>query len=281
LQTVIVKHFRLLKPGAFLVINIADILCFPDPTLPRIHAENLGGHRLPVTRDDVLRVLKEHPHYNRYQIAALLGVSEQTVARRMKNNNIRGGKHNTQTRVKLVGGLLEEAAYAAGLSLYDRRVWVKDPCWENSRWHTNSYRAVDEFEYVFFFWKPGITKVDRTRLSRQEWAEWGSRAVWNFASVRSNNDHEAKFPPELPRRTLRMLTDPGDIVLDCFVGSGTTAVVAIEEGRRYIGIEKDEKYAKLAKRNCRTAIRPTDLLFGNPSPNGKHEDAALAKSASS
>jgi DNA modification methylase len=258
LQTVIAKHFRILKPGAFLVVNIADILCFQDESLPRIQAENVNGHRLPVTRDDILRVQEEHPTYNRYQIAAALGVSEQTIDRRTKTNNVRGGKYNTQTRVQLVGEIVADAARDAGLPLYDRRVWVKDACWENSKWHTNSYRAVDEFEYLYIFWKPGITKVDRKRLERSEWAEWGSRAVWNFASVRSNDDHEAKFPPELPRRVVRLFTDAGDTILDCFVGSGTTAVVAIEEGRHYIGIEKMERYARLARRACEKA---TTTLF--------------------
>ena len=258
LRDVIAKHHRVLRPGAFLAVNIADILCFADESIPRVQAENLGGHRLPVTRADVLRVQETNPDFDRYQIAAALGVSEQTVDRRLKNNNIRGGKHATQTRVNLVGGLLDEAAYDAGLYLYDRRVWVKDPCWENSRWHTNSYRAVDEFEYVYIFWKPGITKVDRKRLSREEWVEWGSRAVWTFPSVRANDDHEAKFPPELPRRLIRLLTEPGDLVLDCFLGSGTTAIAARQEGRRFIGIEKEKKYAALARRALAKVRVPSD-----------------------
>jgi site-specific DNA-methyltransferase (adenine-specific) len=253
LATVIGLHFRVLKPGGFLAVNIADILCFADPALPRIQAEKLGGHRLPVTRADVLRVLAEHPGANRYQVAKVLGVSEQTVDRRLKDNNIRGGKSAPQTRVKLVGGLLEEAAYQAGLSLYDRRVWVKDPAWENSRWHTNSYRAVDEFEYLYIFWKPGITQINRRRLSKEEWVAWGSRAVWSFPSVRANDNHEAKFPLELPRRVIRLLTDPGETVLDCFVGSGTTAVAAILEGRHYLGIDKVRKYVELARRACAAA----------------------------
>ena len=250
LATVIAQHQRILKPGAFLVVNIADILCFADSALPRIQAENTGGHRLGVTRRDVLRVLARHPEYSRYQVAEVLGVSEQTVDRRLKHNNIRGGKYASQTRIQLVGGLLQEWARNAGLYLYDRRVWVKDAAWENSRWHTNSYRAVDEFEYLFFFWKPGITKVDRKRLSKKEWAEWGSRAVWHIPSVRANDNHEAKFPLELPRRVIRLLTDPGDTVLDCFVGSGTSAIAAIETGRRYIGIDKIERHVKLARRAC-------------------------------
>jgi DNA modification methylase len=256
LREVIAKHYRILKPGAFLAVNIADILCFADARLPKIQAENLGGHRLPVTREDIQRVLDRHPMFNRYQIAAALGVSEQTVDRRMKNNNIRGGKYVAQTRVNLVGGIVEQAAYAAGLYLYDRRIWVKDPCWESSRWHTNSYRAVDEFEYLYIFWKPGITKIDRNRLSQEEWSEWGSRAVWHIASVRANDNHEAKFPLELPRRVIRLLTAPGDTVLDCFMGSGTTAVAAIREGRRFIGIDKERKYVALAQKAIARAILP-------------------------
>ena len=89
----------------------------------------------------------------------------------------------TQTRVFLVGGLIETAANEAGFHLYDRRVWVKDAAWENSKWHTISYRSVDEFEYVYIFWKPGTTKVDRFRLTKQEWVNWGSRAVWEIPSV--------------------------------------------------------------------------------------------------
>jgi site-specific DNA-methyltransferase (adenine-specific) len=185
---------------------------------------------------------------NRYQLAKLLKCSEQTIDRRLNGNNIRGGKYDHQTRVKIVGGLVEEWALAAGFYTYDRRVWVKDTAWENSRWASLSYRAADEFEYLYFFWKPGVTKVDRSRLSKQEWRDWGSRGVWNIPSVRANDDHEAKFPVELPSRVIRLLTDPAEIVLDCFIGSGTTAVAAIRESRRFIGIEKEHKSAHLARR---------------------------------
>jgi DNA modification methylase len=259
LRGVIAHHYAALKPGGFMVVNIADILCFPDLGMPRIMAENHGGNRVPVTREDVLQAQRQNPKMNRYQLAALLGVSEQTVDRRLKNNNIRGGKYNAQTRVKLAGCLLEQAALEAGLYLYDRRVWAKDPAWENSRWHTNSYRAVDEFEYLFVFWKPGITKIDRKRLRPREWAEWGSRAIWFIPSVRANDNHEAKFPAELPSRCIRLLTDPGETVLDCFVGSGTSAVAAIELGRHFIGIEKMPKYAKIAQKACAVAVNQPKL----------------------
>ena len=253
LREVISLHYPVIKPGGFLAINIADILVFSDPTMPRIQAQNLSRHRSPVTREQVLEAKKRHPDFNRYQLAELLGCSEQTIDRRLNGNNIRGGKYNTQTRVHLVGGMIEEAGSDAGFYLYDRRVWVKDPAWQNSKWHTLSYRAIDEFEYIYIFWKPGTTVIDRKKLTRKEWSEWGSRAVWHIPSVRANDDHEAKFPLELPRRVIKLLSSPSQIVLDCFMGSGTTGVAAIQEGRQFIGIELIEDYVQLAQKKCAAA----------------------------
>jgi len=278
LQEVIQLHTQLLKPGGFMVINIADILCFPDDNLPRFQAENLRRRRSDITQEMVLEAKAKFPHYNRNRLAKYLGCSEQTIDRRLNGNNVRGGKYSTQTRVHLVGGLIENFAYEAGLFLYDRRIWVKDAAWENSRWTSLSYRAVDEFEYLYFFWKPGATIVDKSRLSPQEWTDWGSRAVWNFASVRANNDHEAKFPIELPRRAIRMLTTPGEIVLDPFMGSGTTALAAIELEREYVGIELQAHYAQMANLACEKAKARrsllTETLNGHVVTNG-HSSTAV------
>ncbi len=246
LREVIRLHFEITAPGGFLAVNIADILAFPDVDMPRIQADNISSKRSGITREQVLFAQQEHPDFNRYQLAELLGCSEQTVDRRLNHNNVRGGKYAAQTKVKLVGGLMQDWAEDAGFFLYDRRVWVKDPCWENSRWHSLSYRAVDEFEYVYLFWKPGITIIDRNRLNREEWSEWGSRAVWEIPSVRSNTEHEAQFPLELSRRVIRIFSAKGDLVLDPFVGLGTTAVAAIQEGRRYIGIDYVPEYVEKA-----------------------------------
>ena len=177
LREVIRLHFRIIKPGGFLVINSADILALPDERMPRIQADNVATKKSPVTRAQALAAKEAHPDFNRHQLAALLGYSEQTVQRRTENNNARGGKYNPQTRVQLVGGLIDQWATDAGFFLYDRRAWVKDPCWTTSRWHSLAYRSVDEFEYLYVFWKPRITVVDRNRLAKQEWSDWGSRGT--------------------------------------------------------------------------------------------------------
>ena len=253
LAEVIKLHYPIIQPGGFLAINIADILAFADPDMPRIQADNLAAKKVKVTRDEVLAAQQSHPDYNRYQLADLLGCSEQTIDRRLNHNNVRGGKYEVQRKVKLVGGLVEEWISAAGFYLYDRRAWVKDPCWENSKWHSLSYRSVDEFEYIYICWKPGITQVDRNRLTAEEWSSWGSRSVWRIPSVRANQEHEAQFPLELPRRVIKLLSARDSLVLDCFVGSGTTAMAAIQEARHFMGFELLPAYAELAIRNCREA----------------------------
>jgi len=262
LSDTIKAHFEILKPGGFLVVNIADILCFPDEKIPRFQSMNISKHKSPITKEDVIKAKNENPNFSRYQLAEYLGCSEQTIDRRLNGNNIRGGKYNTQTRVHLVADLIEISAYNAGLYMYDRRIWKKDPAWMNSKWHNSSYRAIDEFEYLYFIWKPGVTVINREKLSDNEWKEWGSRAVWEFPSVRANDDHEAKFPVELPRRVIKLLTEKGDIVVDCFMGSGTTAIAAIREDRNFIGIELLPKYVELSNKNIQKENKQLKLIDG-------------------
>ena len=69
--------------------------------------------------------------------------------------------------------------------------------------------------------------------------------VLEFAPVVNNQkEHSATFPDKLPEWFIKLFTNPGDLVLDPFIGSGTTAVVANKLGRHYIGIEKNKTYAR-------------------------------------
>ena len=248
LKAVLKEHARILIPGAFVAVNISDILCFQDSTMPQFQADLSDKKKIKLTKEEILSAKEKYPNATRYELAKFFGCSEQTIQRRLENNNVRGGKHATMTKVQLVGSFLQQWAEEAGMYLYDRRIWVKDPCWENSKWHSSSYRAVDEFEYIYIFWKPGITKVKRSRLSSEEWSAWGSRGVWNIPSVRRNDRHEAEFPEALADRVIRLLSDPGDLVIDPFCGSGTTCVVAKRLGRLWCGIELSEHYCKIARR---------------------------------
>src|SRR5262245_30106987 len=68
LYSVIRLHYPILKPGGFLVVNIADILAFPDPTMPRIQAATTSRTRKDITREMVLAAKAANPTFNRYQL---------------------------------------------------------------------------------------------------------------------------------------------------------------------------------------------------------------------
>jgi DNA modification methylase len=71
----------------------------------------------------------------------------------------------------------------------------------------------------------------------------------------SNRNHSAVFPYWLPEWFIRLFTDPGDIVLDPFLGSGTTALAARDLGRWYVGIDTNEKYCEAARDALEQTIR--------------------------
>ena len=253
LREVISAHYQAIKPGGFLVINIADIMAFGDPDMPRFQALNKRQQRVNITKEMVIEAKEQHPDFGRDELAKLLNCSEQTIDRRLNGNNIRGGKHSIQTKYKLVGGSLETFAQDCGLYLYDKKIWKKDPAWANCKWTTSTLKSVSETEDLYIFWKPGVYEVNRDRLTDAEWKAWGYRQIWEIGSVRKNDDHEAKFPEELASRVIRLYTDVGDTVLDPFMGSGTTAVAAVKSRRNYIGIEKEKKYVELSRLNANTA----------------------------
>ena len=83
--------------------------------------------------------------------------------------------------------------------------------------------------------------------------------VVHFATECSNRNHSAVFPEKLPKWFIKLFTQQGGIVLDPFIGSGTTAVAAIKLGREFIGIEKDKEFIDISRK------RIDNLQIGIPS----------------
>lgn len=82
------------------------------------------------------------------------------------------------------------------------------------------------------------------------------RNVWTVASQPYHEAHFATFPPKLIEPCILAGSRPGDIVLDPFLGSGTTALVALQHHRKYLGIELNPEYVELARRRIAT-FQPT------------------------
>ena len=86
--------------------------------------------------------------------------------------------------------------------------------------------------------------------------------VWEMRPEHARRvGHPAPFPVELPERLMRLYTYRGDVVLDPFMGSGTTAVAAVRNDRRYVGYETDAAYVELARERI-TAERAGDSAGG-------------------
>ena len=75
--------------------------------------------------------------------------------------------------------------------------------------------------------------------------------VWYLPSANGTNGHGAEFPISLPGRCIALTSKPGDLVLDPFIGSGTSALAAMELGRRCIGFDTSQKYLDTAQGRVR------------------------------
>jgi DNA modification methylase len=109
---------------------------------------------------------------------------------------------------------------------------------------------------------------EASRLSREEWLDL-TQQVWFMypEDVRRGKDHPAPFPEKLPARLIRLYTFsafagfPGEIVLDPFVGTGTTCAVAKGMGRRWIGIDVVPRYVEFARDRVSNAEEFQPLLL--------------------
>ena len=117
----------------------------------------------------------------------------------------------------------------------------------------------DVHEYILIFSKTGFSRPNpekrRATISRDEFLEL-TKSVWTFPAVSAKSvGHPAPFPLELPRRLIQLYTFEGDIVLDPFMGSGQTAIAAVQGQRRYVGYEIEADYLRLAQRRVIQFIR--------------------------
>ncbi len=108
-----------------------------------------------------------------------------------------------------------------------------------------------DYEFILIFKKLGDPpKVSReikekSKLTLKEWNEY-FYGHWNFSGEKQDK-HLAMFPEELPKRLIKMFSFVGDIVLDPFLGSGTTCLSASNLGRNSVGYEINEHFLPVIK----------------------------------
>ncbi|MCZ6701646.1 MAG: DNA methyltransferase [Ignavibacteria bacterium] len=108
-----------------------------------------------------------------------------------------------------------------------------------------------DYEFILLFKKlgqpilPDKALKEQSKMSKDEWKTYFS-GHWNFGGAKQNG-HIAKFPEELPKRLIKMFSFVGDTVLDPFLGSGTTSLVAKNLGRNSIGYEVNSEFIPIIK----------------------------------
>ena len=111
----------------------------------------------------------------------------------------------------------------------------------------------DIHEYVIVASKGSYSRVRKGEdtISKKEFLE-ATVSIWNILPESARRvGHPAPFPVELPGRLIELYTFEGDLVLDPFLGSGTTAVAAVESNRHYVGYELDAEYIDIAERRIK------------------------------
>lgn len=113
----------------------------------------------------------------------------------------------------------------------------------------------DVHEYVLVFSKGRMDRPFRgdNTIGRDEFLR-DTLSIWEIPSESARRvGHPAPFPVELPRRLIELYTYRGDLVLDPFIGSGSTAVAAVEADRTWVGYEIDADYARLTRDRANAA----------------------------
>lgn len=123
----------------------------------------------------------------------------------------------------------------------------------------------DIHEYILVFSK-GNYKRERQKkentISKEQFMEW-TKSIWTMNAESARRiGHPAPFPEELPYRLIQLYSFKGDIILDPFMGSGTTALSAIKSGRKYVGYDISEEYVSLAEKRIYSYVSQTEINFG-------------------
>jgi site-specific DNA-methyltransferase (adenine-specific) len=180
------------------------------------------------------------------------------------------------------GTSFRQALYAmeCGFNLHDTMIWRKKSPPPQTR---VGRRYTASFEFMFVFTKGRLgtfneirvpclgagkpssvgtqRNADGTKSRARLVAQVGktinadkpAHNVWDVA-VSASTPHPAAFPESIARDHILSWSNPGDVVLDPFLGSGTTGKMAILEGRRFTGIEREPEYFDIARRRIEDAL---------------------------
>jgi site-specific DNA-methyltransferase (adenine-specific) len=122
----------------------------------------------------------------------------------------------------------------------------------------------DIHEYILVFSKGDYNRMSigkQNTILKEQFMEW-TKSIWTMnAESAKRIGHPAPFPEELPYRLIQLFSFKNDIILDPFMGSGTTALSALKSDRRFIGYEINKEYVDLAEKRLEPYKSQTKIQF--------------------
>ena len=116
----------------------------------------------------------------------------------------------------------------------------------------------DIHEYILIFSKGDYKRESsgkKSTITKEQFIEW-TKSIWTMNAESARRvGHPAPFPEELPNRLIQLYSFKEDIILDPFMGSGTTAIAALKSDRKYVGYDISQEYIDLAEKR----IKPFNL----------------------
>lgn len=141
--------------------------------------------------------------------------------------------------------------YQFGLYIWDKRKIARFSSFGSYPYPPNIFSTYP-YEWITVFSKQGkrpkVAKEikEKSKLTTKEWQDWAINSIWEMQPASAKREkHPAPFPDEMPKRLIKLYSFYGDTVLDPFLGTGTTAKVALELGRKAIGYELNKEYEPL------------------------------------
>ena len=176
--------------------------------------------------------------------------------------------HHTRDIVNINSSIEYEILHHTSLFLMDVYIWnranpTKKLMFGSYPYPPNFY-AQNTVEFISVFVKDGSPKIrtpeikGASKLTQEEWVKF-TKQVWDIPIPNKSDPaygkHPAIMPDELASRLVRLYSFVDDIVLDPFLGSGTTAKVATEFGRNWIGYEIDSTFKSVIEEKIKFQLK--------------------------
>ncbi len=117
----------------------------------------------------------------------------------------------------------------------------------------------DVHEYILVFSKGAFRRQkqdgQQDSINKEQFMEW-TKSIWTLNPESAKKvGHPAPFPVELPYRLIQLYTYKSDVILDPFIGSGSTAIAALKSERAFVGYEVNPEYVRLAEERVEKFVR--------------------------